>query len=63
LGVSILSQVAVAAELQSGSLKALKVKGLSMKRSFYLISNRRRTVSPPCQAFLDFLLEDAGAGR
>ncbi|RPI78561.1 MAG: LysR family transcriptional regulator [Desulfobacteraceae bacterium] len=63
LGVSILSKVAVAAELAEGSLKALKIKGLDLGRSFYLICDRRRTVSPPCQAFLDFLLEDTGAER
>ena len=56
LGVSILSSRALDTELNTGILKALKVKGLSMSRSFYLIRDARRTPSPLCQAMLDFLL-------
>ncbi|MBW1900612.1 MAG: LysR family transcriptional regulator [Deltaproteobacteria bacterium] len=56
LGVSILSARALNTELETGVLKALKVKGLSMSRKFYLIRDRRRTTSPLCQAMIDFLL-------
>jgi len=55
LGVSILSSRAVETEIKAGILKALKVKGLSMSRSFYLIRDKRRIASPLCQAMLDFL--------
>ncbi len=56
LGVSILSLRALNTELETGILKALKVKGLSMSRKFYLIRDRRRTASPLCHAMIDFLL-------
>jgi DNA-binding transcriptional LysR family regulator len=59
LGVSILSSRAINTELKTGILKALKVKGLSMSRKFYLIRDRRRTASPLCQAMIDFLLATA----
>ena len=56
LGVSILSTRAIDTELKTGILRALKVKGLPMHRSFYLIRDRRRIASPLCQAMIDFLL-------
>ncbi len=56
LGISILSSRALDTELRTGIIKALKVKGLSMFRNFYLIRDRRRIASPLCQAMLDFLL-------
>jgi len=55
LGVSILSSRAIDTELKTGILKALKIKDLSMLRSFYLIRDRRKIASPLCQAMLDFL--------
>jgi len=56
LGISILSSRAVDTEIKAGILKALKVKGLSMSRSFYLIRDKRRIASPLCRAMLDFLI-------
>lgn len=56
LGISILSSRALDTELKAGVVKALKVKDLSMSRSFYLIRDRRRIASPLCQAMLNFLL-------
>ena len=56
LGISILSSRAIGTEVEAGILKALRVKGLSMVRSFYLVRDKRRTTSPLCQAMLDFLL-------
>ncbi len=56
LGVSILSARALNTELETGIIKALKVKGLSMARKFFLIRDKRRTASPLCQAMIDFLL-------
>ncbi len=57
LGISILSSRAVETEIKAGILKALKVRGLSMSRNFYLIRDKRRIASPLCQAMLDFLQE------
>jgi len=56
LGVSVLSSRAVDTELETGILKALRIQGLSMYRNFFLIRDRRRIVSPLCQALIDFLL-------
>lgn len=56
LGVSILSARAIDTELKTGVLRALKVKGLPMHRSFYLVRDRRRIASPLCQAMIDFLM-------
>jgi DNA-binding transcriptional LysR family regulator len=58
LGVSILSSRALETELKSGILKALKVKGLFMSRKFYLIRDKRRNISPLCQAMFDFLKQN-----
>jgi len=55
-GVSILSSRAVETELKAGVLTSLKIKGLPMSRHFYLIRDRRRTISPLCRTLLDFLI-------
>lgn len=60
VGVSILSTVAVKEELLRGSLIALDVEGLTLRRSFYLTTHTHRTSSPLCSAFKKFLTETAG---
>ena len=54
-GVSILSTLAVAEDLQAGKLVALAVDGLNLKRNFYLTWHRYRSPSPLNQAFVQFL--------
>lgn len=56
LGISILSSLALDTEIKAGILKALRIRGLQMTRQFYLIQDRRRTSSPLCRAFVEFLL-------
>lgn len=56
IGVSILSSRALDTELAAGILKTLQIKGLCMRRKFYLIRDKRRTASPLCQAIFDFLI-------
>lgn len=56
LGISILSSRALETELEWGVLKTLKVENLSMRRSFYLIRDKRRVSSPLCGALWNFLL-------
>jgi DNA-binding transcriptional LysR family regulator len=58
VGVSILSTIAVAEEINSGSLKALTVNKLNLKRSFYLITHKHRSPSPLCKAFMAFLKKE-----
>jgi len=60
LGLSILSARAIETEVNAGLLKALKVNGLTMSRSFFLIRNKQRIASPACQAMLTFLLASPG---
>lgn len=57
IGVSILSAIAVAESLSTGSLKALVVEGLDLNRSFYLAFHRQRSHSPLCEVFANFLRE------
>ncbi len=55
LGISILSPIAVAEELQIGSLRALDVADLNLTRHFYLTTHRHRTRSPLAEAFISHL--------
>jgi DNA-binding transcriptional LysR family regulator len=57
VGISIISTRAVTEELSAGTLKALKIKELDLKRNFYLTTHKDRTASPLCRAFIDFLKE------
>jgi DNA-binding transcriptional LysR family regulator len=59
LGLSILSARAIDTEVKSGVLKALRIRGLSMSRNFFLIRNKLRIASPSSKAMLDFLLTTA----
>jgi DNA-binding transcriptional LysR family regulator len=58
VGVSILSTIAVAEDLQQGTLKALMIEGLNFNRSFYLSRHRHRSLSPPAEAVIRFLKEE-----
>lgn len=57
IGVSILSRMAIAEELKAGSLSALTVDGLDLKRSFFLTRHGQRTASPIAHTFIRFLQE------
>jgi DNA-binding transcriptional LysR family regulator len=56
VGVSILSSRAVDTELKAGVLKSLKIKDLPMSRHFYLIRDKRRTISPLCRTLINSLI-------
>lgn len=55
VGVSILSECAVADEVAAGTLRKVEIKGLSFQRAFYLIVHKHRTQSPLCRTFIKFL--------
>ncbi len=55
VGVSVLSSLALAADLAAGTVKTLHLKEFDIRRQFYLVRDRRRTLSPVCQAFLEFV--------
>ncbi|UCD88256.1 MAG: LysR family transcriptional regulator [Desulfobacterales bacterium] len=63
VGVSILSECAVREELAAGSLKKVKIQGLSFKRAFYLTVHRHRTQSPLCRTFIKFLDRESNTKR
>jgi len=56
-GISILSVISVADELRAGTLVAMPVTELDLKRHFYLTRHRYRTHSPLCRTFIDFIRE------
>lgn len=55
MGVSILSAIAVADDVEAGKLRILTIDGLNLKRAFYLTQHRHRSISPLCQTFIDFI--------
>jgi DNA-binding transcriptional LysR family regulator len=55
VGISILSECAVSEELTDGTLRKVKIQGLSFRRAFYLTVHKYRTQSPLCRTFIDFL--------
>jgi DNA-binding transcriptional LysR family regulator len=63
VGVSILSERAVADELAAGSLRKVGIKERSLKRAFYLIRRKHRTESPLCRAFVAFLKGKSLSGK
>jgi DNA-binding transcriptional LysR family regulator len=62
VGISILSTLAVAEDLQAGRLKALSLEGIDLKRAFYLTTHKSRSPSPLCKAFLKFIRRDPSPG-
>ncbi len=58
LGIAFISRTAIRDELAANMLKTVQVKGVSMKRSFYVATPKRRTLPHHYQVFRDFLLKD-----
>lgn len=56
MGISIISRRSVEDELKCGMLKEIKVKNTDMKRQFYIIAHRKRTLPHIYIIFLDYLL-------
>jgi DNA-binding transcriptional LysR family regulator len=55
LGVAFLSRLAITRELHGQELQAVAIRGLRLTRSFYLIYQRHRPLSPAATAFLHFV--------
>ncbi len=58
MGVSLLYRISVARELASGTLRELKVQGLSFWGDYNIIYNPSRYQSPILRRFLDFLRKE-----
>lgn len=63
IGMSILSTIAVAEDIKAGTLKALAIGGLDLKRHFYLTRHKDRTISPLGKAFEKFLKNSVISGH
>jgi LysR family transcriptional regulator, low CO2-responsive transcriptional regulator len=55
LGGAILSHLAVRKELEAGHLHALRIEGLKLERTMYVVWDRRRALPAPARMFLQFL--------
>jgi DNA-binding transcriptional LysR family regulator len=59
LGLGVVSLHTVQAELASGQLCVLDVKGFPLKRQWYLVQREGKRLSPVAQAFAQFVLNEA----
>jgi LysR family transcriptional regulator, low CO2-responsive transcriptional regulator len=62
LGVAFVSVHAVRGELETGRLRALRLKGLRLRRHFHIVHNEARTPTASARAFMS-LLERAPRAR
>jgi DNA-binding transcriptional LysR family regulator len=60
VGVSILSLIAMEDSIGAGTMTALKVDGLDLRRQFFLTRHRHRSASPLCKAFVEFIKHHCG---
>ena len=57
MGITILSRRAVLDELDCKKLKELKIKDTRMKRDFFIVTHKKRTLPHLYKAFFEFLIE------
>ncbi len=57
LGVSIISSYAIEEAVASGRIEKIKIEGMTMKRSFYVITAKKRTLPYHYRVFLHDLLQ------
>lgn len=57
MGISIISRRSAKDELKCGLLKEIKIKDANMKRQFYIITHRKRTLPHLYRTFIDYLLK------
>ncbi|HXX80780.1 MAG TPA: selenium metabolism-associated LysR family transcriptional regulator [Thermodesulfovibrionales bacterium] len=55
LGISIISELAVRDELKYKLLKRIRLKGVQMKRKFYAVTHRKRTLPFAYGIFMEYL--------
>jgi DNA-binding transcriptional LysR family regulator len=55
MGLAFTSLLSVQDEIERGTLKAIKFKGISIHRNFYIITHRLRYNSLICRSFIEFL--------
>jgi len=57
LGVSILSRISIRDELGYGKLKEIQIQGMTLKRSFYVVTLKKRSLPNHYTVFLETLLK------
>lgn len=57
MGISIISRRSVKDELKCGMLREIKIKDADMKRQFYIVTHRKRTLPHLYKSFIDYLLK------
>lgn len=57
LGIAFISRTAIRDELSQGTVKIIEVDGLALKRSFFVVTPKKRTLPHRYQVFKDFLLK------
>jgi len=56
LGGAFLSSGTIARELKDGTLEAIPIREIDIKRGLYVVQHKHRTLSPAASCFLDELL-------
>ncbi len=59
LGIAVLSERAVAADVARGDLCVLRIEDLPLMRTFFLVTPTKREASPVAKAFAEQLRRDA----
>ncbi len=57
MALSIISQSSIQKELALGSLRKIRIQGISLLRNFFAVYDKNRPTSVPADAFLDFTLK------
>jgi DNA-binding transcriptional LysR family regulator len=60
MGISIISRRAVRDELKCGMLREIRIKNADMKRQFFIVIHKKRTLPHLYKGFLEYLLPVAG---
>lgn len=56
LGVSIMSMISIDDYVKSGFIKAFDIKGFNLMRAFYLVTYKKRPLSPVNNEFMKYIL-------
>jgi DNA-binding transcriptional LysR family regulator len=60
MGLAFTSRLSIRDEIERGTLKAVKLKGIMVHRNFYVITHRLRFNSLICRSFIEFLIPSGG---
>ncbi|RLD99620.1 MAG: LysR family transcriptional regulator [Aquificota bacterium] len=62
IGAAIISPRAVKDEVHCGIIKTFKIRGLNLRRRFYLVRRSKRTLPPPVEELESFILSSLATG-